>query len=297
MVYRAIRICSSYQLMHAEFEFILNLGLNNGYPLRFIHSQIRKTLNRHFETSKKKNTTAMKPENKKINDYYNKEQIFIDLPYFGNMTNTLGKKITKLAKDTRPGLHVQPIYRPPPALTTYFSQKDKLKKDSQSNVVYMISCSECDENYIGKTIRQASRRHYEHGAPQQPKVSSITLTNELKPNTQQLRRSDRNKNRPKIQYLNSEQNRKDKTQNLKLERLKRSALFKHQLETNHQINWKEWKIIFKDEKKYRLLVRESLQILLKKPTLNRTVVSVPLIVFPEGIQIYKPRVKIKTMAE
>ena len=54
MVCRAIRICSSYQLMHAEFEFILNLGLKNGYLLRFIYSQIRKTLNRHIEISKKK---------------------------------------------------------------------------------------------------------------------------------------------------------------------------------------------------------------------------------------------------
>ena len=127
----------------------------------------------------------------------------------------------------------------------------------------MISCSECDENYIGKTIRQASRGHYAHGAPQQPKISSVTLTNEPKPNTQRLRRSDRNKNRRKIQYLNSEQNHEDKTQYLKFEWLKRSALFKHQLETNHRINWKEWKIISKADKKYRLLVRESLQILLK----------------------------------
>ena len=74
----------------------------------------------------------------------------------------------------------------------------------------------------------------------------------------------------------------------------KSALYKHQIEKNHTINWNDWKIISKDCKKYRLLVRESLQILNKKPNLNRTVCSVPLIVYPEGIQTSKPTVKIRS---
>ena len=215
--------------MHVEFEFVINLALKNGYPSKFIYSQIRKTLNRNFERSKKGKIIIMKSKNIK-KDHQKLEQIFTDLPYFGNATNTLGKKIIKLAKNTRSDIHVQPIYRPPPAITSFFSKKDKLQKDSQSNVVYMICCSECDESYIGKTIRQASRRHYEHGAPKQPKTSSITRTEEYNRNTEQPRRSDRIKNKLKTEYLVGEQNQDDKTQNLKSERLKRSALFKHQLE-------------------------------------------------------------------
>ncbi|CAF3756538.1 unnamed protein product, partial [Adineta steineri] len=32
-----------------------------------------------------------------------------------------------------------------------------------------MSCSKCNDSYIGKTNRQALRRHHEHGAPQKPK--------------------------------------------------------------------------------------------------------------------------------
>jgi hypothetical protein len=51
MIYRAIRICSSYRSMHQEFQFIEFIGELNGYPRNFIRSQIRKTLNRHIEKS------------------------------------------------------------------------------------------------------------------------------------------------------------------------------------------------------------------------------------------------------
>ena len=110
--------------MHVEFEFMINLTLKNGYPLKFIYSQFRKTLNRNFERSKKEKMIITKSKNIK-KDHQKREQIFTDLPYFGNATNTLGKKIIKLAKNTRLDIHVQLIYRPPPAITTFFSQKDK----------------------------------------------------------------------------------------------------------------------------------------------------------------------------
>ena len=72
-----------------------------------------------------------------------------------------------------------------------------------------------------------------------------------------------------------------------------SVFKKHELETGHEINWKDWKILTKDPVSYRLKVRESLLIGLNNPTLNRTTTSVPLVVFPEGIQPTKPKVKIK----
>ena len=212
--------------MHVEFEFIINLALKNGYPSRFIYSQIRKILNRHFERSKKEKPIIIQSKNIKKDSQQN-EQSFINLPYFGNATSALGKKIIKLAKNSRPDIHAQPIYRPPPAITTFFSQKDKLQKDFQSNIVYMICCSECDESYIGKIIRQASRRHHEYGAPKQPKTSSITRTKESNCNTEQLRRSDRINSKLRTEPFIKEQNQDNKTQSLKSEHLKRSALFEH----------------------------------------------------------------------
>ncbi len=59
MIYRAIKICSSYSLMDIEFEFIQDLAVANGYSLKFVQNQIRKTLDRYFEGSK----TSKKQQN------------------------------------------------------------------------------------------------------------------------------------------------------------------------------------------------------------------------------------------
>jgi hypothetical protein len=73
----------------------------------------------------------------------------------------------------------------------------------------------------------------------------------------------------------------------------KSALKQHEFNHNHKINWTDWNIISKDTKYYQLLVRESLAISHHQPILNKTVCSVPLIIYPEGLQTSKPRVKIK----
>ncbi len=66
---------------------------------------------------------------------------------------------------------------------------------------------------------------------------------------------------------------------------------------NHTIDWKDWKILSKDNKHYRLLIRESLYIADYKPNLNRTTCSAPLIIYPEGIKTKKPKVKIKSVLD
>ncbi|CAF3425555.1 unnamed protein product [Rotaria socialis] len=140
---------------------------------------------------------------------------------------------------------------------------------------------------------EASRRHQEHGAPQQPKAPSTPQIATPDLNIQSLRRSDRLRSKPNVNYCQDDNECIAKSQEKNDEKLMKSALYKHQMNMNHTINWNDWKIISKDCKKYRLLVRESLQILHKKTILNRTMCSVPLVVYPEGLQISKPTVKIK----
>ena len=45
MVYRAIKICSTYSSLDAEFNFIRQVAANNGYPMAFVESVIRRQLN------------------------------------------------------------------------------------------------------------------------------------------------------------------------------------------------------------------------------------------------------------
>jgi hypothetical protein len=63
----------------------------------------------------------------------------------------------------------------------------------------------------------------------------------------------------------------------------RSAPSKHEKDTGHHINWKDCRVVWRDENSYRLLVKESLVIQAYKPELNCTTHSVPLIVVLDGL--------------
>ena len=54
--------------------------------------------------------------------------------------------------------------------------------------------------------------------------------------------------------------------------------------TGHQMDWKNFRVVWRDSNVYRLLIKESLVIRAHEPRLNRTTHSVPLLVFPEGLE-------------
>ncbi|CAF1451867.1 unnamed protein product [Adineta steineri] len=306
MVYRATQLCSNYYLMNEELETVMEIATANDYPTTFVNNIIGKTLNRYF---KKKNNGLHEPnenENqatlKEKTDKQKRSPLLVDIPYTGQPTLTLGKKLINIVKQIRPDIILQPIPRPSPQIHTLFPRKDTLNKNLQANLVYKITCKNCPEEYIGKTYRQATRRHVEHGASPATitshEQSTTILSSQLvsiKNEETNLRRSNRNKNK-KVNYQelttsSSEEDNED-TQQTSTITDKNSALYKHQLNTGHHLNWEAWKILSKDSHKYRLLIRESLAILKHKPTLNRTVQSAPLIIYPTGIK-QKNKVKFK----
>ena len=278
--------------MHEEFEFIKSISIKNGYPKKFIESQIRKTLDRCYQQNNKSKIYSEKNKENKIDKSTKKikGQIFIDIPYIGRPTEILGKRIINIAKQLNPQLQLYPIHRPPPSISKSFPTKDLVPKELQSNIVYQINCSNCDASYIGKTIRQASRRLQEHSGSSSKNILLESNPSSQASNTIALRRSKRIEE--KNTKYHSRQEHTDRNNNCEKNQVK-SALRRHEIDTGHEINWRNWKILSKDTKRYRLLVRESLLIQNRQPTLNKTVCSVPLIVYPEGLQPYKPRVKIK----
>jgi len=276
--------------MNEEFEFIEYISKLNGYPVAFIKSQIRKTLDRYIDKSNGIQTRKSK-DNKldQIDNSLKKRHIFFDIPFFGKPTEIFKKQIVKMTKTIDPLVNIQPIQRPPVTLSSFFPIKDQVPKLLKSKVVYKLDCSNCDATYIGKTVRHTSKRLQEHGA-------DLKTMNITRPNTEvvivnsvNLRRSDRNKNKT-VQYypeivideILPEQN-----------KFTLSAVKQHENNTNHTIDWTNFNIIARDNKNYQLLVKESLLINSQKPSLNKTTSSVPLIIFPEGLKI-KPQVKIKS---
>ena len=153
---------------------------------------------------------------------------------------------------------------------------------------------DCDASYIGKTTRQALRRFQEHGANLVKPKTTKRKQSDIYHNSSNLRRSKRNKE--KLTQYASQTIKDDLIDEDLIEKqnsLIKSTLKQHEINNNHRINWIDWNIISSDNKHYRLLVRESLAITHYQLKLNKTVSSVPLIIYPEGLQTGKPKVKIK----
>ncbi|CAF1317125.1 unnamed protein product [Didymodactylos carnosus] len=67
---------------------------------------------------------------------------------------------------------------------------------------------------------------------------------------------------------------------------KKSPFYAKQLETGNKIELTEWHVISSDIRPKRLLIKESIAIKSLQPSLNRTVASAPLYVYPEGLPKY-----------
>ena len=104
---------------------------------------------------------------------------------------------------------------------------------------------------------------------------------------QALRRSNRIASNAKFQVTYDESDYKNKEKSDTKTQLITSAIQRHIALTKHNIDWYNWKTLERDTHPYRLLVKESLTITQKAPSLNQTTRSVPLVVFPEGY-IFSP---------
>ena len=93
------------------------------------------------------------------------EWIVVDVPYVSRATKRLETELKKLATKMKPTAEIRVISRPPQKVGQYFRSKDEIPIDMKDNVVYKLNCSSCTASYIGKTLRQVSRRLKEHGAP------------------------------------------------------------------------------------------------------------------------------------
>ena len=55
--------------------------------------------------------------------------------------------------------------------------------------------------------------------------------------------------------------------------------------SNHaSVDWRNTRVLWRDSNPCRLLLEESLVIRTHEPQLNRTTHSVPLLIFPEGLE-------------
>jgi hypothetical protein len=227
-----------------------------------------------------------------------KKYKYIEIPYIGQPSYAFAKKLKSIIIKNDPISDLRVIYRTTNPTKRYFPSKDPLNNYQKSGVVYQINCNNCNKTYIGKTIRQLYRRLCEHEkdvtkatisiqkclSRTQP-IKKINQQNKKIHNgrivkktlTQPLRRSHRLILKQAQSLSQIQQEQKDI-----LQYQPNSALGKHVKRTNHSIDFQTPLILNQDQRNYRLLIKESIEIRSRKPILNGTDTSVPLYVFPEG---------------
>ena len=84
LLHRSYRICSSYQLIHKEFQHIKSCFLGNGYPDWFIDRQIKIFLNERYKNTPSKNKQERTTDIRRILLY---------MPYLGETSVQLEKEL------------------------------------------------------------------------------------------------------------------------------------------------------------------------------------------------------------
>ncbi|KYN09297.1 hypothetical protein ALC57_18593 [Trachymyrmex cornetzi] len=129
---------------------MINTLLNNGYPLDFLFNTINNRI-RSFIHNKKLNQT----NHKDLID--NNIKIYCTLPYVRE------KNLTEKFHNVYRNYNLNIAYKPVNSLNKFIKTgKDRLDKMDNNNVVYKISCCDCDCSYVGQTKRKLKTRIKEH---------------------------------------------------------------------------------------------------------------------------------------
>ena len=154
LLYRAYRICNTQGNLDNEIKIITNFLLKNGYPLRFINSQIR----RLFKTKQKLDCTS--PTNSSTTKI-KPHRIFLRLPFIGHHSTHLEKELkTFYHRHLSDMVNLNVIHKTF-SIGDLFRHKENQPLMYRNNVVYKLTCS-CGSTYIGQTRRNLQLRMNEH---------------------------------------------------------------------------------------------------------------------------------------
>ena len=130
-------------LCHPKFQQnnlidVIKIFLQNGYPLSFIfstiHNRIKYHINKFNNLNKNKDDTEKK---------------FFTIPY----VNTISERFIPIVNICM--FNCKLAFTIPNTLRSFIRRgKDDLEHVKNQNVVYRISCEDCDASYVGQTKRQ-----------------------------------------------------------------------------------------------------------------------------------------------
>jgi len=145
----------AFLLSHPRFhqknlKLVINLLLDNGYPLELIFEK----MNARIKSLINKKDPGM-GSSRKTHDDSNNNKKFVVFPYIEGISELISSTVDKTKYITG--------YRVLNSLGRFIKvHKDTNNLLSNNNVVYKISCSDCNASYVGQTKRQLKTRLKEH---------------------------------------------------------------------------------------------------------------------------------------
>ncbi|KYN19346.1 hypothetical protein ALC57_08319 [Trachymyrmex cornetzi] len=145
----------SHPIYHqANFELIIKILINNGYPLKLIFSEIKNRLSRNFKRWNDHNNTIK--DGSTVNNVDKINNSFFTIPFIPFLSEKIKKFFNK-------GSVVRMAYRGINNLRGFIKgHKDLCPKLSHTDVVYKINCRDCEASYVGQTSRCLKTRINEH---------------------------------------------------------------------------------------------------------------------------------------
>ncbi|KYN29879.1 hypothetical protein ALC57_00670, partial [Trachymyrmex cornetzi] len=143
-------LLSDFTLHKKNLTFIINILLDNDYTLTFIFNTVNQRIKNLLKTKNK----CVLHEDLVNNARTNESASWLTVPFIPLHT----EKFKRLNCND-----IRVLFRSPNKIGKYIKvQKDKCPPTSKRNVVYKISCNNCNASYVGQTGRQLKTRITEH---------------------------------------------------------------------------------------------------------------------------------------
>jgi len=150
-------LLSHPKFLEKNISLVINILLNNGYPLDLIFSTINQRL-KHLIATKLNSSSSNNMLTQSTETVGKKEgKKFFVIPYING--KIISDKIASVINKSEMILGYRCLNNLSKIIRVY---KDKNQLTNNSNVIYKVSCHDCDATYIGQTKRQLNTRLKEH---------------------------------------------------------------------------------------------------------------------------------------
>ena len=90
------------------------------------------------------------------------KHIIVKIPYEGRSTVMFSRKTKDILERAWVGSKIKMVLLPINRLRSLVTKADNVKNGLKSDVIYNYTCQDCQETYIGETVRHADIRFAEH---------------------------------------------------------------------------------------------------------------------------------------